>query len=89
MLRELRVAERRAWGGLAKRNYSLFGFYAALWSQLASIWRRVSGETVWDPFNRLVDVARQRYCLDCDELKDDRGAHLCPKRIGSRPVELG
>jgi hypothetical protein len=78
---ELRGLEQKAWDGLARRQFWIFGFYAARYMGMTWLWRRSTGETIASPFDAVVDVARRKWCGSCRQPKDDGAVHACGSRV--------
>ena len=56
LLAEMDAAEQKAWEALARYKFWMFGYWCAVWVRL----NRIAGTKRPNPFQCLVDVARQR-----------------------------
>jgi len=54
VLRELDIAEVKAWDALSRYKFQMFGYWAAIWVHL----NRISGQKRPNPFAELVKAAR-------------------------------
>jgi hypothetical protein len=77
----LQETESKAWDGLSRFQFWIFGYYAARWAHLAALWREATGEVFPNPYVDCVKVARERFCRDCRTVVQQ--PHRCR---GGRPV---
>lgn len=54
LIKELSVAEVKAWDSLSRYKFQMFGYWAAIWVHL----NRISGLGLANPFKSIVDDAR-------------------------------
>jgi len=54
LIKELEIAERKAWDSLARYKFQMFGYWAAIWVHL----NRLSGAKRKNPWTALVKTAR-------------------------------
>ena len=82
LMDELQGLEQKAWDGLARRQFWIFGVYAERSMGMTWLWRRSTGETIASPFDGLVDVARRKWCAECRQLK--AAGHVCGGAVAAR-----
>lgn len=68
-------AARRAWDALARYKFWMFGYHAARVVYLSTLIDRLGGPRLASPFSALVDIARERYCRSCGDMRQP--GHLC------------
>jgi hypothetical protein len=55
LIKELDIAERKAWDSLARYKFQMFGYWAAIWVHL----NRITGARRKNPWRALVKTARE------------------------------
>jgi len=71
LLKELRVAEKKAWDSLGRYKFQMFGYWAAIWVHL----NRIGGFKRPNPWRVLVAHARDKHRRD--------GVWVCDRRKGT------